>query len=331
MDHVRTGLQELYFENPWRADDLPSYVSVADDGAIAGFIGALPRTLRFGDELIRVVVAGSHMVDPKRPDPFAAIMLLRRLFSGPQDLTFSDTANSISRRLWEKMGGTTLLGLSTKWIRVLRPAGFSRFLLDWRYRDSARSFRRLIEPIAVAADSVLSPMAAAELVLPVRPIAGREFDPVLLSSALPGVTEARKVFPSYSATEASWLFSKLRENNANGSLVTRAFFRGKKPAGWYLMYAPSGSIAQVLQLAAEPALYPGVLGHLLKTAWKLGCLAVVGRDDPSHAGTLRRHFCFPFVRNPFVVAHSRRSEIMQALISGDAFVSRLEGEFWVSL
>ena len=109
---LQAYLRELYFEHPWRDPDLTSRVFVAN-GAVAGFIGILPLRLTFRGASIRAAVAGSLMVDKPRENPLAGARLLRAYLTGPQDLSLSDSANAVSRGMWERLGGKTAPSEST--------------------------------------------------------------------------------------------------------------------------------------------------------------------------------------------------------------------------
>ncbi len=51
-----------------------------------------------------------------------AVRLARAFLEGPQDLSISDEASDVARKIWEGLGGTTALLRSLHWTRPLRPA-----------------------------------------------------------------------------------------------------------------------------------------------------------------------------------------------------------------
>src|SRR5262245_50147785 len=129
-------LEEVFLQNPWRANHLSSLVCEDREGAIVGFIGVLPRRMRFHGEPLTVAVASQLMIDPDKPSPLASVSLLRHFFNGPQDLSFSDGANQRALKMWEAGGGSPALLYSAEWTRVLRPAAYAAEL--WPRRRVSR-------------------------------------------------------------------------------------------------------------------------------------------------------------------------------------------------
>src|ERR1043166_5856357 len=113
-------LRELYFDHPWRDPALASKVFVTD-GAVRGFIGILPLRLAFRGATVRAAVAGSLMVENPQANPLAGARLFRAYLSGPQDMSLSDSANPVSRGMWERLGGKTAPSESMEWVRPFRP------------------------------------------------------------------------------------------------------------------------------------------------------------------------------------------------------------------
>jgi hypothetical protein len=88
--------------------------------------------------------------------------------------------------------------------------------------------------------------------------------------------------------------------------------------------------SQVLQLAARPGAQGLVLSHLKRDAWDHGATAVTGRLDPSLLPALEaERACFRHGQ-PWTLSYSRRPEVLRAIERGKAFVSRLDGEWWLS-
>jgi hypothetical protein len=103
---------------------------------------------------------------------------------------------------------------------------------------------------------------------------------------------------------------------------------GGQVAGWYLYYLEPGGVGEVLQFGARPASVPGVLNCLFHEARSHGAVAVAGELEPrftKEIATSRCQFTWPGYA---VVAQSRNPELLNAIHRGDAFLTRLEGEWW---
>ncbi len=146
-------IDHIYFHNPWYTEDIPSVVYQTKNGRVTGFLGVLPFQMVYKGRSVTAAIGGNYMVDPDAHDPFAGVLLLKKLFTGPQDLTMSDTGNDIGRRRWEEMGATTSDLHSLHWIRVLRPA---RFLVALGVNPKLKTLETLIRPLCTAADAVVT-------------------------------------------------------------------------------------------------------------------------------------------------------------------------------
>ncbi|TIX97285.1 MAG: hypothetical protein E5V18_26425, partial [Mesorhizobium sp.] len=80
-------------------------------------------------------------------DPMAGARLLKAYLDGPQDISFSETANDISARLWTRLRGVVLPQYSLDWVRVMRPSSFVLSLSASRMK-----LARMLNPFAHALD-----------------------------------------------------------------------------------------------------------------------------------------------------------------------------------
>ena len=88
-------------------------------------------------------------------------------------------------------------------------------------------------------------------------------------------------------------------------------------------------VSEVVQVAASRGSFDLVLQRLLADAWRHGAAAVRGRLDPRYVEDLSDRHCW-FVRDStWTLFHSRYPDVVAAIQQGDAFLSRLEGEWWL--
>ncbi|MBI3523849.1 MAG: GNAT family N-acetyltransferase [Betaproteobacteria bacterium] len=320
--------REMLFDNPWRDLQLPSWVA-EENGRIAGIQAVIPRRMQFCGRSIRVAVNCQLMVDPDKRHSLIALQLAKACLSGPQDLTLTDGANDLSRRMWIVLGGTAPPLYNLHWIRPLRPARYMLSLLEDR--------AAFILPLTLAARplSVLADTLAARL----RPdwfpreqagLTEDALDPATMLEHLPDVMNGSLLQPAYDTRSLMWLLNQAALKIRHGTLRARAVRSGKlRLIGWYLYYVRAGGISEVVQIAARKGSFEQVFQHLLADAWRHGALAVRGRLDPGHAAELSDRCCWLRRESPCTLVHSRFADVLAAIHQGGAFLSRLEGEWWL--
>jgi hypothetical protein len=319
--------RDIFF-GPCYDPELPSLVYEQPGGAIQGFLGVIPRRMAFRGETIRVAVATQIMV-ASGARGYAAGALLRRYFAGAQDLSYSDGANEDSERLWRAGGGDIATLYNLAWTRVLRPAGHITALLRERNRWTA--LQPLLQPASRAFD------AAFALVDPRARSTGEEADQLQAEAATPesigwcirNLSPGRVLTPQYDHESLDWLLAQAAAKQRHGKLHGKVLRDGRGDrVGWFLYYARRGGIAQVLQFGGQPRRIRSVLQCLFRDAGAQGAVAVSGGFEPRYMKDLARsraRFSWPAYA---VVVRSRRPELAQAVHRGDAFLTRLEGEWW---
>jgi hypothetical protein len=88
-------------------------------------------------------------------------------------------------------------------------------------------------------------------------------------------------------------------------------------------------MSKVLQIYARDGAERGVLDHLFQHAWRRGSAAIEGRMEPRLARMLGQRHCLFHSTSAFALIHSCDAQLLAALARGDAFFSRLEGEWWM--
>jgi hypothetical protein len=322
-------LDSIYFHNPLYTEDLPSYVYDAA-GKIGGFIGVLPFPFQLAGVPVRAVIGGNYMVDPDLRNPLAGVKVLRAFFAGKQDVALTDTSNETGRKMWEGMGGVTLQMHSLLWLRVLRPAGFGVSLLSRKRAGTPIAF--LTRPLTPLIDAVTTGMSGSPLREGPSHLVAQELSPGSLLESLRTVTAPLSFRPAYTEEYLAWLLSMARQKREFGEFTSSLLSdeRGSA-AGWYMYYPNPGEIGQVLQVGAMPGQLDSVLAHLFEDARSRGAVALIGKCDAAVLSTYTAHSCVFFQRNMYTQVNTKRQDILQALLGGKAFLTRLEGEWWTRL
>jgi hypothetical protein len=139
----------------------------------------------------------------------------------------------------------------------------------------------------------------------------------------------RALKPDYDPNSFGWLLRHARAQTLHGELQTDVVRNGRgETLGWYLYYVKPAGTAQVLQIGGQPRHAPCLLRHLFWRAHRKGAVAISGQLEPVFARSLARSHC-NFTWSGSVLIHSRNERLLNAVHRGDAFLTRLEGEWWM--
>jgi hypothetical protein len=323
---LESYLQEIFLEHPWREPGLSSLVFVRPDGGIGGFIGVLPVRLSFNGVVVRGASAGSLMVERPEENPLAGARLLRSFLNGPQEISLSDSANELSQRMWEKVGGKTAGGYSMEWLRVFDPAAFA--VAVGREEFSALGLAR---PFAAAIDAIANRVGRSALRLDDGETRGRDASEAEIIDLLPRFAEAYPLRPAWDRESLAWFLAHAAEKDRYGPLVRRVVTGRKDSIEGIACYSvrPRG-IAFVLQVLAVESAREAVVDDLLADAKRRGAVAVRGRVQPEFSDVLLRRRSL-FLHAASTVFQTRRADLASAIASGQALITGLAGESWSRL
>jgi hypothetical protein len=319
---------QMFVHLPWRDDALPSLVYEDGMGRVRGFLGVIPRRMRWRGTDVRVAVPTQFMVHPESRG-VAGVQLMRQFLEGPQDLSLSDRGNEGARRLWERLGGRTSLLYSLFWTRPLRPT---------RYAIVRHAHGRLAGKAIAAARPLWDLLDAAVAILKEPAIPARA--PIGRTEPLPVewiVSHFHEFMPPgtlHPVYEEDFLRRVLQEVTAKTKLGTmRAWLvrdAEEHVIGWCIYFTNPRGVSHVVQLVGRPERVGEVLGHLLFEAGTAGATAVQGRLEPSYLPDFGAASCRFSREGPWMLVHSRRPELAAAVLSGHAYVSRLDSEWWLN-
>ncbi len=314
---------QICFHNPWFDEEISSLVYEDDNGKITGFLGVIPRHMHLNGRTIRMAVSQHLMVDNVT---FGSLQLLKALFSGPQDVTMTDMSVDVVKKLWERLGGLPSYLHSIYWIRPLRPASaaFSYFLGHTRKGNGSP-----LDLIATGFDTLTRNFSKSPFRVP-DPVTSDE--PMNVDQFLQCVSAESSQFllrPNYTAESAQWLFSVLEREERFGRLQRKIVRDGDgNLLGWYIYNLQPYGRSEVLQIGAAPQTITGVIRHLMYDAWNNESIEIAGRLDPRFMKEFSdHHFLFNPAKN-WMLIHSGDKEISNAILTGNAFLTRLEGDLW---
>jgi hypothetical protein len=213
-----------------------------------------------------------------------------------------------------------------RWIRPLRPVQVGLSVVARR-----RSLALLAG--ALAADARLIDALLTKLVPPglrLSPVRGcrQELDEETFLTGMREVASARALCPRYDGESAGWAFSRAARPSGGGPMRKFAVWEDDGSfSGWFLYRAMRERIAEVLQIAARPDAIENVVDHLLDDARRNGAVAVSGRVEPSLVPALASRHAFFYRGQYWTLLHSSNPQLRHAVHGGDAFLTRLEGEW----
>jgi hypothetical protein len=323
LDEYRRYFSEVFL-NTALHDDLPASLVYERDGHVRGFLGVMLRRMLFNGKPVSMAVCSQFAVDPAERGQ-VGLRMLKQCFHGPQDLTITDEAGDDTRRIWEWCGGDSLHPHSIRWMRPLRPAQLGLSKLAER---TSSIMAGAAAPEARIADAILSRLLPPSFRLTPPRGSRAELDRPTFLACLPEIAGGRSLFPAYDERSAAWAFARASRQSPGGRL-RRLVVRNENAdvSGWFVYSLGRDRIADVLQLAARPDSAHHVLDHLFDDAMQQGAVAAAGRLEPALVPALSEKRSLFYHGHHWTLLHSRNSELRAAIHRGDAFLSRLEGEW----
>ncbi len=323
--HDESFLAQTLIDSPWADPELPSLVAVDDQGDILGFIGAQVRRLRFDDRELRGVCCAHLTVAADRGAGPAGALLLRRLLSGGQDLTWTDSPTEGVVRMWRAFGGHLDHPRSCDWMLVLKPVRWAGGIVAAMAR---RAPMREALPVAALPVQASGRRFVPRAFPPPPPeVRGEDATAATIVAELPALTRGLRLRIDY---DQPYLEGLLAEVGAvMGSVVTRLVRRDQNPVGWYCYLARPGGASRVLHLCAPEPEVETVVSELTEHARAGGSAALTGRLEPHLEGPLRRRLAvIGFARQP--VIHVRDPEVQAVLATSSSLLTHLDGEWYVT-
>ena len=315
------ALVGLMLDHPWADEELPSLVALEGD-EIVGFTGVQARRMRMDGGPIRGACCTHAVVNPAHRGGAVGALLLSRILSGPQAVTWADSATDPVAAVYRIMGGHLDFVRACDWMLVLRPVRWLSGIAVAAARREAVSRRTFVPVGAIpvqAAGRRLLKQAHPEPTRDVRgedhrPQPSRSTSPRSTSSGVSGSTTTRR---SWTTSSGSWRFFEGRSSVAS-------FGAASAPSAGMRTFFGRGARAGVLHLAAPERDVDAVLGELVSTraSTKRGAH---GTGGTAYAGCARAAVRRPRLRAP---ADDPREdpELAAVMATSAALLTRFEGE-----
>ena len=321
--------QEVFFHNPWFDGSIQSLVYEEEQRGVVGFLGIVPRPMSLNGKCIQAAFGSSHVVHPDSRSTLAGLKLLTAFMDGKQDLAMTDTANRLSQQLWTAVGGSSSAAYGIKWVRPLRPALYALHMMSRSGKSGlsgawGHACRILSKTLGAAATTI----SLERLRRPPDGITEEELDiDTLLRSCLPDSSAPYSLRPEYNRESLIWLLDFMTQMKAYGNL-RRVALRDATGGliGWFIYYVKRGGVAEVVQMGAAKRHMKTVLDYLFWDARRRGAIGAHGRLEIRHAQELSESRCFFWGTTPLLF-RARDPELARLVQQGEAFLSRLDGEW----
>lgn len=325
--------RRLYFENPWVDPAYPSLVCEDKKGEVVGFLGIIPRKMSFCGHPFRVGYGGNFIADPGARASLAAQRLLGTYMGGKYQVWQTDSANDVSRALLERLGFRTIPALNLHWVRPLKPAQYALYALSRAVSSpTVNALRSVAKPFSALADMVAGKVSFSPFHESETHLSGSELDPETLQQCLADFRDGYSIWADYDLNALRWLLGFMDRDTVRGR-VRKILVRddGNKIAGWYIYYVKPGGVGEVVQVGTSKSSTKDVLEHLFQDAVRQGVIGLHGIVDRQRLADFSEKGCLFTCRGGWNVAFSRDAQILDALERGDAFVTRLDGEWCLDL
>jgi hypothetical protein len=318
----------IFFDSPASgASPWDSFVYEDEQGRLGGFLGVITHRMVLGNRSIRVGVGTQLMVSPNTHG-FVGRRLTRALYDLRHDLIFSDAANAAGRRVWEMVGGDTSMAYSLSWYRPLRPLRFASMRASLGLMT--RGLLRAARPLIALVDTLLAMREQARPRVEPTDIT-LDLSPSRDIAEIHSVLGHWKLRPAYTPEQMEWTLGQVSRKSSCGPVRARLVRDERsRPLGFFAYAGEAGAIGQVIFMGARKHAYSRVLAHLLDDAHARGLVGLEGRMEPSMANDLAKAGAYFAHKGPWALFRARDPELRAAIESGGAFLSRLEGEWWLS-
>jgi hypothetical protein len=323
-------LASMMLDHPWADEEITPLVSVNGEGKILGFIGIQVRRLIFDGRPIRGVVA-THLAATEDAGP-AGALLIRRVLSGPQELSWSDGATDGVVRIWRAFGGSQDYVRLCDFLFVLRPGRWIRGTLAAALQRSLsrEDLPVLGFPFQAAGDRITQRIAGRQTgrAFPeLDPeVSSADADTAMVIEHLPEMAGGLRLRVNHDQAYLDHTIALVERFTE--PMVRRLVRRGDQPIGWYAYQRGRRQVSHVMHLLAAEGEAGAVLGELLAHAKANGSAVVAGRAEPHLVEHLsRRYPILGLARQP--VIHATDRELAQVMTTDASLLTRLDGEVFL--
>jgi len=323
-----TYFEEVFFNNPWFDESIPSLVYEEDNGKITGFLGVIPRRFSFKRRAIQAAIASQLMVDPSIRSTMAGLQLIKTFLAGPQDMSIADLTTFAAREVWKVFKSHTMWLYSMRWKRVLRSSSTRRVQSLLRKSKQPAPVVMVSRPFCFMLDAFEERIRGRRFRPKAPQVSEVEINENTIVAHLPEFFGGQFLRPEYDEQSLKWILKRAAAKKRFGKLQKVGVSNGVgEIIGWYIYQLNLGGNGRVLHIAARQNSVKEVLDSLFYRAWREQASVVSGRLEPFFIPSLVTesniscHFS-----ETCAMLHARDPELLSVVHRGDVFLTKLEGE-----
>jgi hypothetical protein len=326
---LHTTFRDLYFTNPFVDPNFPPLVYEDKDGKIVGFLGNIVRKMVVCGEPIRVAFGGNLVVHPDSRSNLAAPRLLGTFMAGSQDLSLTDSANDLSRKLIERLGFRAIPAMNIHFARPIKPSHYLVYAVSRGTGPGVGTALKIVsKPFCAVADGIAARLKFSPFRQNGSALRGSELNEETLLQCFGQFRSDYSLWPDYNVDALKWLLGFMNHMPARGNLRKILVRDGHDEiVGWYIYYVRPGAVGEVVQIGGNAKHTKKILDHLFHDAWQQGVVGLHGVVTSKRMADYSDRNCLFTCRGGWAMAHSRRPELIELLERGEGFLSRLDGEW----
>ena len=203
-------------------------------------MGVAPLRMSLDGWPIQARVTSSFIVHPERRG-WTGFSLMRRFLNGPHDLSIADEANSVTRSIWQELGGITSILFSMHWIYPLRPTRLGLHVLLRKHRRLAAVLASASAPVTGALDCIAARLQPGGKTRVHSKLTEEVLTPEALENALREGIGRATLRPDHNRYSLEWQLGRAERLPHHGRLQKSCSGRKRRtsPAGQSITCTPA--------------------------------------------------------------------------------------------
>ncbi len=325
LAEFRQYAEDVYFSRADYSEDLGCQVYEESDGRIGAAILCVPMQIRHGSQTYHGRLLNCFV---KHPDSSSAGVwrILSKLRARYQDFTFSDTANDMSWRIAQGIGGVYLPVQSLKWRRMFRPGSF--------LAQKVSGVGSALSGAASVAGSVLLDQPARRIekglqVLADESVSSQPISLMDFRQLAQDMLERFTVRPEWDTTEFAWIADKVLKNPDLGEVTVRKVLDGNgKVLGAYVYFLGADRSANVFNILSADGNDADVVNELLAHLDSTGCVVASGMAQPFLMTAFAKQKYVDYRHRGHYYVMTRHEGVLKAIARNEIYMGGFASESW---